>query len=273
MFRFKKQSSGKLPHNIGFYAALAVCLVAIGASAWATADSIIGLQQATVSGDLSGSISRTENASSLFATNRPVSGVPMPESSSSQAVSSKPAPVSSKGELVSSALPTNHPITPSSKPSDTVSPPPSSAADPDPKTLIMPINGRILKPFSESAYSMTFSDWRAHYGVDIAANKGATVMAIGEGNVTEVRQDDMLGTVVVIQHGSLEVHYCGLGNNPSVRVGDSVICGQVLGVIADIPSETVEETHLHLQIRKNGMWIEPLAAIGKEDKLPSESVK
>lgn len=268
MFRFKKQSASKMPRNVGFYLALAVCLVAIGASAWSTANSILSLQQSAVSGGTS----VAEKMSSLTAANRPVSGVPMPESNT---VTSQPSASSAgaSSKASSSALETNHPILPSSKPTVSNTPPASSATDPDPKTLIMPINGRILKPFSESAYSMTFEDWRAHYGVDIAASKGATVLSIGDGTVEEVRQDDMLGTVIVIRHGSLEVHYCGMGNNPSVKKGDAVTCGQVLGVVADIPSETVEETHLHVQIRKNGEWIEPLAAIGKEDKLPSETVE
>ena len=265
MFRFKKSSEKKKSPGVGFYIAMAVCLGVIGVSAWTTADSILSLNDPVQTS--------SESGSSMVAVDRPVSGVPTPESSSSSGaeVSSKPVssePTAPKPAPVSSALPTNHPVPPVSSEI-----PVSSQPKIDTTSFIMPINGKILKPFSVSAYSHTFEDWRAHNGVDIAAVKGANVLAIGDGIVSEVRQDDMLGTVLVIDHSGLEVHYCGLGKNPAVKKGDSVQCGQVLGVINDIPSETVEETHLHLQIKQNGEWVEPLAAIGKEEKLPSETEK
>ena len=58
---------------------------------------------------------------------------------------------------------------------------------------------------------------------------------------------------------------------PTVKAGDTVRCGQVVGILKDIPSETVEDAHLHIQVQRDGKWIEPLAAMGKENLLPSES--
>ncbi len=259
MFRSNQQPNPK-KQGAGFYIALAICLTAIGASAWATYDSIQSLRKPASA--------RTTSSAASVAANRPVSGIPAesiaPSSQTPAAASSHPAssaaPVLS--EPVSSAPAVSEP--PAS--SEPVSEPPVVSM---PEKYMMPINGRILKPFGKSAYSQTFGDWRAHLGVDIAAVKGGNVLAVGRGEVEKFYEDPLLGHVLVIRHGNLEVYYCGLGSNPSVKAGDSVIGGQVLGVVNDIPSETVDEVHLHLQIKKNGEWVEPLAALGKD--APSES--
>lgn len=253
MFRFQKQSSGKKPQSVGFYIALAVCLTAIGASAWTTFDSVMDLRR-----------SASVAPSSVQQVNRDVSGVPASEpASSAQTSSAAPA---SKPESQPASKPESKPESKSeSKPA------PSSAAPVTATTYILPVNGEIQKPFGQSVYSRTFGDWRAHNGIDIAATAGCSVMAIGDGTVQSFTEDVMLGGVLVIRHGDLEVYYCGLGSNPSVKAGDTVRCGQVVGILKDIPSETVEDAHLHIQVQRDGKWIEPLAAMGKENLLPSES--
>ena len=253
MFRFQKQSSGKKPQSVGFYIALAVCLTAIGASAWTTFDSVMDLRR-----------SASVAPSSVQQVNRDVSGVPASEpASSTQTSSAAPA---SKPESKPASKPESKPESKSeSKPA------PSSAAPVTATTYILPVNGEIQKPFGQSVYSRTFGDWRAHNGIDIAATAGCSVMAIGDGTVQSFTEDVMLGGVLVIRHGDLDVYYCGLGSNPSVKAGDAVRCGQVVGILKDIPSETVEDAHLHIQVQRDGKWIEPLAAMGKENLLPSES--
>lgn len=112
-------------------------------------------------------------------------------------------------------------------------------------------------------YSRTFGDWRAHNGIDIAATAGCSVMAIGDGTVQSFTEDVMLGGVLVIRHGDLDVYYCGLGSNPSVKAGDTVRCGQVVGILKDIPSETVEDAHLHIQVQRDGKWDRAAGCDGK----------
>lgn len=257
----QKSSNRKSPKGAGFYIALAVCLAAIGVSVWSTADSLNSLRAPV-------------KPSSLKPVDHPVSGVPYSSETPSDSGSVSDVPVSSVGSSSvvppSSAAETLWPLKPSSsqKPKPQV---PSSQTPVTNTTYIMPVSGRILKPFSDSAYSQTFEDWRAHMGVDIAARQGANVMSVGNGTVTEIYRDDLLGTVVAVRYDAIEVHYCGLGSNPSVKAGEDVMCGQVLGVLREIPGECVDESHLHLQVKKDGQWVEPLAALGKEEQLPSES--
>lgn len=256
----KKKKSGALKGK-GFYLALAACLLAIGAAAWTTFSSLSSLTEPSESGGKTSSgqphLLVPSQAESTQQTENPVSGVTVsrPEDQSSKpGTSSKPesqTPVSSQKPPASSTKPVT--VTPS--------------------TFIMPVAGKVTKTYSDgqAMYSMTFGDWRTHNGVDLAAAKGSTVQAIGDGKVKDVYQDDMLGTVVVIEHeAGIEASYCGLGTNPSVKKGETVKSGQTIGAISQVPGEIVEESHLHFEVKKDGVLVEPLAAIGKQDKLPSE---
>jgi murein DD-endopeptidase MepM/ murein hydrolase activator NlpD len=271
MFSENQQPSNrKSPKGAGFYIALTVCLAAIGVSVWSTADSIRSLRAPINLPD--------HNPSSAAQAGNPVSGVPYSsEPERQEPVTSVQPPANSSsgtaseqsGKVSSDIAETNH----SPKPPSSQKPkpePPSSQKPLTNTTFIMPVSGRIIKPFSKSVYSQTFEDWRAHMGVDISARPGSNVMSVGNGTVTDIYQDDLLGTVIAIRYDALEVHYCGLGNNPSVKTGEEVMCGQVLGVLKEVPGECVDESHLHLQVKKDGQWVEPLAALGKEDQLPSE---
>lgn len=266
----KRSFSGR---GKGFYVAMAVCLVAIGAAAWTTLDSVSSLteleggngassQGQIVVGVSSGGAAtsqpdlRPETSSTGTASEQQVDA--KPSSSSKPAESSSKAPVSSKAPEPSSAA--SQPV------KETVV---------TPTTFLMPSGGKIIKEFSDetSLYSQTFGDWRTHEGIDIAMNKGSTVQAIGDGTVTDVYEDDMYGTVVVIAHeASLEARYCGLSQNTTVKKGDTVKGGQVIGSLGEIPCEIVDESHLHFEIRKDGVCVDPLAAMGKEqEKEPGTS--
>lgn len=134
-------------------------------------------------------------------------------------------------------------------------------------TFIMPVGGTLNKEFSGTKlqYSETFSDWRLHNGIDIAAKKGTQVCAAGKGKVKKVYDDDMLGKTVVIDHGnSIVCYYCGL-KSVSVTKGDIVEIGQQIGAIGDIPCETADETHLHFTVEKAGIAVDPIKELELKD--------
>ena len=255
----KKRSFGG--KGKGFYVAMAVCLVAIGAAAWTTISSVSSLTQ-------------TEEGQTPPSSNRQIivgvsshQNTPSAPSVQSQTVSEQQAnakPIISSRPAASS----NKPST-ASQQQGTV-PAVSEPVKPvviTPSTFLMPAPGRVVKAFSDDAslYSQTFGDWRIHEGIDIAMNKGSTVQAIGDGTVKDVYEDDMYGTVVVIAHeASLEARYCGLAKNTAVKKGEAVKGGQVIGSLGEIPCEIVDEAHLHFEIYKDGACVSPLVAMGKE---------
>ncbi len=133
--------------------------------------------------------------------------------------------------------------------------------------FIMPIKGEILKNFNdkELQYSETYGDMRIHTGVDIAAEKDSGVTACGNGKVTGIQKSSTLGNTVTIDHGNgITAKYCGLSEKLNVAVGDVIDSKSVLGTVAEIPCESVEKSHLHLEMYKDGVPVSPLLMFGME---------
>ena len=104
-------------------------------------------------------------------------------------------------------------------------------------------------------------DWRTHDGVDIDADEGTPVCAASSGTVLDVRDDDLMGTTVVISHdGGYDTIYANLQSTPTVEVGDYVTAGQVVGSVGRTAlSESAEPTHLHFGVTKDGEFVDPEA--------------
>ena len=125
--------------------------------------------------------------------------------------------------------------------------------------FVLPVNGKIFAAFSgdELVYNKTMNDWRTHNGIDIRANKDTAVKAASNGTVTNVYADGMLGNVVEVDSGDYTVRYCGLGDNLLCEKGRTVKQGDTIGVVGEIPLEIGEDSHLHLEIIKNGVCVNP----------------
>ena len=130
--------------------------------------------------------------------------------------------------------------------------------------LIWPVEGgEALNVYSAGApvYSETMKDWRIHTGLDITAESEAPVLACANGQVKETYTDSMLGNVVLVEHGPYQFYYCGVGENFLVNPGDVVTMGQQLGVVTAVPFEAAEEPHLHLEVRRDGVALDPQAVL------------
>lgn len=141
------------------------------------------------------------------------------------------------------------------------SPAPSAAPAAAP-VFTWPVRGEILTGYTTEAlaYDRTMGDWRTHAGVDISAALGTQVLAAAAGTVTAVDQDDLMGAVVVIDHGSgLASSYANLAAVPAVAVGDTVSSGDVIGSVGQTAiAESALSGHLHFSITKDGAAADPL---------------
>ena len=99
-----------------------------------------------------------------------------------------------------------------------------------------------------------------HTGVDLAATQGEAVKSAADGTVKNVYSDDSLGNTVVITHGTIEAYYCGLGQT-SVKKGDKVKKAQQIGTVGIVPSESADASHLHLAMKQDGKFIDPLTVL------------
>ena len=140
----------------------------------------------------------------------------------------------------------------------------ASASAQEPKEVVYtwPVKGQVLRSFSVEtlAYDVTMGDWRTHSGVDIAADPGIKVIAAGEGQVTQVYADPLMGTTVVVeQPDGVTVRYSNLSEETAVAQGDTVDTGTVLGTVGDTAiGESGMESHLHLEMLSAGEPVDPL---------------
>lgn len=180
-----------------------------------------------------------------------------------------PAPSSSTTPkaVTPTVSPTPSP-TPSAAPSPSATPTPSSTPAPSPSpsyqptsAYTWPVEGEVIRDFSLEvlAYDETMGDWRTHNGIDIAAEVGMTVCAVSSGTVTDVYEDDLMGTTVIIDHGDgLYSTYANLAAEPAVAVGDDVMTGDPIGRVGHTAlAESSSAPHLHLEMSEDSFAVDP----------------
>jgi len=224
----------------GFYIVLFLCVVVIGASAWAmltlgnnTAEINPLDEQAAVTAEADAAV--TEDGQAVMA------DLPI-EDMTEDAVyaSEEPAEELPEAEAETEAEETTSLMT----------------------NFIWPVSGEVVTNSSTTdlMYDKTMGDWRTHAGVDIAAEIGTTVLAINGGSVESIKDDDLYGTTVTINHGDgLVSVYSNLAITPTVAIGQVVASGEIIGAVGD--TAIVEGgivSHLHLQVLSDGVNVDPL---------------
>ena len=135
----------------------------------------------------------------------------------------------------------------------------------DPQDLLpqvmSPLDGTTVTVFSvtELMYDETMADWRTHNGIDIQAAEGDSVRTAASGTVLSVKDDELMGTTVVIQHGGgYTTQYSCLQKDPPVQEGDQVAAGDIIGLVGSTASaEGSMGPHLHFSVSKDGKLIDP----------------
>jgi murein DD-endopeptidase MepM/ murein hydrolase activator NlpD len=130
-----------------------------------------------------------------------------------------------------------------------------------PRLIVSPLQGDVVAAFSvdELVYNETLADWRTHDGIDISAQQGTSVMAACSGTVLSVTDDALMGTTVVLSHdGGYQTTYSNLQAKPTVSEGDSVSAGQIIGAVGTTAAaESAQGPHLHFSVTKNGDAVDP----------------
>lgn len=273
----KRFSQEKARRN-GFYLALAVCLVAVGIAAWSTYDAVNSYVEPSESQELIDQQEQDVRKGQGSSLDVDASAVEQ-DSEGENSVFSKEEASSSQKEIdddpeaprESSAQETAGQVT-QEVPEESQAPE-SSQEEQVPATaplyeisteLIWPIeDGQVLNAYSAGTpvYSPTMKDWRIHTGLDVKAENESPVLACANGQVKETYTDSMLGNVVLIEHGDYLFYYCGLGENFLVEPGEVVTMGQQIGVVTAVPFEAAEEPHLHMEVRQDGVAVDPQMVI------------
>ncbi|HEX6195985.1 MAG TPA: peptidoglycan DD-metalloendopeptidase family protein [Jiangellaceae bacterium] len=100
--------------------------------------------------------------------------------------------------------------------------------------------------------------WAAsHTGLDLAAPSGRPVLAAAAGRVTGIGWDGPYGLKLEITHANgLQTWYAHL-SGISVRIGQSVSAGSMIGKVGDSGNTT--GPHLHLEVRSDDRPVDPQA--------------
>lgn len=123
----------------------------------------------------------------------------------------------------------------------------------------------ILGYTEELIKNDTMGDYRAHTAVDFKGSKGSDVLAVNDGLVLSVKKDNLLGTVIEIDHGGkLVASYCGV-DTVNVSAGDYVTIGQPIATLGTVPFEAGSEPHLHFETKLDGQYVDPIAVMNKAE--------
>jgi len=135
-------------------------------------------------------------------------------------------------------------------------------------TFTLPFGTTIIKDYSngEMVKSATMGDWRVHNGVDFAGQADDPVKAIQSGIVKSVVVDPLWGIIATIDHGQgVVARYCGLSEGSTPKEGQHVSAGEQIGLIGQVPCESADGVHLHLEILVNGKTADPLAVMNRSE--------
>lgn len=230
----------------GFYIVLLLCAVLVGASFW-----LVGRgSRADVERN---PVKETDITASAQETAPPQGSIPVMNTDEDEhlPLGTGVLPAAAGEELPEAQAPAVQEELPEIPAAVTVSEP----------VFIRPASGTLLRGYSAEAlsYDRTMADWRVHRGWDIACAAGEPVLAVSGGTVTAVYEDDLLGTVVEIDHGGDVVSmYANLDVSPAVGVGQTVSCGDTIGTVgATALAESGEEAHLHFAMRRGGSSVDP----------------
>ena len=131
----------------------------------------------------------------------------------------------------------------------------------DPIIFELPFSGAtITKKFADTSllYDNTTKYWRTHQGLDFACSEGTQVVAVYAGTVEKIENSMMNGTTIYLRISEeLVVIYKGLSANVSVKEGDKVSKGAVIGTVTSFLSEKADGVHLHLELMKKDVLIDP----------------
>jgi len=96
---------------------------------------------------------------------------------------------------------------------------------------------------------------RFHSGIDVAAEEGASILALSSGVVRQSGTRGAYGNAVEVDTGRGISMLYGHASRLSVKEGDVVEKGQVIGAVGQTGRAT--GPHLHFEIRKDGITTNP----------------
>lgn len=253
----KKSKSNSRSARVSFYLVLAMCMAMIGVSCWFAYTQTS--EEITMQLD-----SAMDSVQSFYSAER--------ATEPPTAAPTEKALYDGSWEM-SSQIETDAPIREASVSPDPLPEEPTQTPTEVPvsapvQALRFPVNGEILKPFSngELVKSETTGVWQTHNGIDLACTKGDPVFAMDKGLVCDITEDPLWGVCVTVDHqNSVCSRYCGLQTDLEVSVGDPVTVDTALGAAGNTAdAESAMDCHVHFELIQGDRYLDPESYIRGE---------
>ena len=128
-----------------------------------------------------------------------------------------------------------------------------------------PVEGEIMKVYAKDnlVFSNTLQEWTTHLGIDIKADKTTVVKSAEAGTIKTIKNDPRYGLTITIEHDNgYQTVYANLLSSEFVVEGEKVEKGQSIGTVGNSATfEIVDEAHLHFEVLKDGVQIDPTTVI------------
>jgi murein DD-endopeptidase MepM/ murein hydrolase activator NlpD len=123
---------------------------------------------------------------------------------------------------------------------------------------VWPLRGTLTSGFGWRRSPLSGAG-RMHQGLDISNRIGTPVRAPARGTVTFSAMDGAYGLCIVIDHGNGIATRYGHLSKSSVKVGDYVQRGDVIGLVGNTGRST--GPHLHYEVHVRGVPVNPMRYI------------
>lgn len=131
----------------------------------------------------------------------------------------------------------------------------------EPIVFVAPLDSvNIIKDYTDKQLQedKTTGIWQTHQAIDFSASENASVKAVYAGEIENVENSMMDGTVITLKiTDTLKVVYKSLGAQALVEVGDKVQTGQEIATAGTNVTEKAEGIHVHLEVYENNKLVDP----------------
>lgn len=116
----------------------------------------------------------------------------------------------------------------------------------------------------ENSITVHDNTYMQNTGIDFISDQIFDVVSVQDGTVINVKEDNLLGKVVEIKHESGLISSYQSLSEISVKKGETVTQGQIIGKSGTNELDKESGNHLHFEIYKDGTSVNPENYLNKE---------